>query len=278
MGALLRQWRLGRRMSQLDLGLHAGVSARHLSFIETGRAGASRDMILRLSEALDIPLRERNRLLERAGFTPAYRQSPPEGPAMADAWRMVEFILTLHEPYFTVVLDRYWNVLASNRGARRMLAAFGRRLDQFPGLAPNILRITFHPDGMRPFITNWEDVASMLLMRVQRMVAAQPDDAAMAALRDELASYPGVPQAWTVPAPDDASPLVFPLQFGNGSITLNCFSTYTMFGKPQDIALEELLIESVFPADAPSRALLHGWADDEAMSEAGGPRYPAYIS
>lgn len=254
-GGLFRQSRLQRGLSQLDLALRAEVSARHLSFIETGRAHPSREMILRLSEVLDLPLRERNRLLEAAGYAGVYRETPLAELEMAQVWKIVDFILNVHEPYFSLVHDRYWNIVAHNNGFRNMLSHFGRTLDFIPGVKPNILRLVLDNRGMRPFIRNWEDVAGMLVSQMQRMAERYPDDMPMAQLRDEVMAYPDVPRSWFAP-PDAAPPLMFPLILADERIELSLFATYTTLGKAQDITLDEMTIENIYPADAASEAAI----------------------
>ncbi len=270
-GALLRQWRDRRGLSQFDLSGRAGVSARHLCFVENGRARPGRQLVLRLGEVLELPLRERNRLLELAGYAAAWRETPLDGPQMAQVWTTINFILAQHEPYFCVVLDRYWNVLAANRAADRLLRAFGRSLDCLGEAPPNIMRLMFDPRGMRPNFGNWAPAARMLLNRVRRAVAGAPDDARMRALLDMILAFPDLPGPDTDDDANETPPLVFPLQFRNEHLTLNMFSTYTMLGKPQDVTLDELVIETVFPADAASDAIMRRLAREDTATE-GDPR------
>src|SRR5918998_4307768 len=186
LGDLLRDWRTRRRMSQLDLALESGVSARHLSFLETGRSRPSREMVLRLCEELAVPLRDRNRLLLAAGFAPAYEERPLEAPAMEPVRRAVAQVLTGHEPYPAAVVDRWWTLVAANRN----VALFTR--DVAPELlAPpaNVLRISLHPDGMAPRIANLAEWRAHLLERLRREIAATGDER-LEALLEEVAAYP----------------------------------------------------------------------------------------
>jgi transcriptional regulator with XRE-family HTH domain len=259
LGALLRHWRAARRVSQLDLALDAEVSSRHLSFVETGRSQPSREMVLRLADALQVPLRERNALLLAAGYAPLYRETDLEAPEMVAAKHAVEFILAQQEPYPAIVVDRHWNLLLSNDATRRFL---GRFLDAPPPLPLNAMRLIFHPAGLRPFIENWEEVAGHLIERVHREAAGAPPDAEAKALLEEMLGYPGVPGRWRTPQLDRAPAPLVSVVYRRGDVRLTFFSTITTFGTPQDVTLQELRIESFFPADEATRA---------AMQE-GGPR------
>ena len=248
-GPLLRRWRARRRLSQLDLAMEAGVSTRHLSFIETGRAHPSREMVLLLARALDVPLRDRNDLLTSAGFAPVYRATSLEAPAMAQVRRALDFILRQQEPYPALVLDRHWNVLKVNDGSARVQAVF---LDAASVAAlgpPNAMRLMFHPKAFRPWIVNWEPTAASLIQWLHRDVATGFADAETRALLEELLSYPDTPREWR--ALDlDASPAPFlPIEFRRDDLVLRYFTTLTMLGTPHDITLQEVRVESFFPAD-----------------------------
>ncbi len=250
-GPLLRQWRAARHVSQLDLALDADVSSRHLSFVETGRAQPSREMVLRLAEALEVPLRERNALLLAAGYAPLYRETGLGAPEMGDARHAVEFILAQQEPYPAIVVDRHWNLLLANQATHRFFAMF---LDAPPAGTPNAMRLIFHPQGLRPFVENWDEVARHLVERVHRE-AAGPPDAATRALLEELLGYPGVPSGWRTPQLDRAPAPLLGIVYRKGDVRLSVFSTITTFGTPQDVTLQELRIECFFPADEATRAL-----------------------
>jgi transcriptional regulator with XRE-family HTH domain len=253
-GELLRDWRQRRRLSQLDLALDVSVSARHLSFVETGRARPSRELLLDLAEQLALPLRDRNVLLLVGGYAPAYRETPLDAEAMAPVREALAQILGGHEPYPAVMVDRGWRLVAANGAVGRVLTA---------GVAPellappaNALRITLHPDGMAPRIANFGAYSAHLMERLER-VAARTGDPSLRELYAELAGYPGVVTGSGGP-PDPAAQLFVPLRLRlpdrEGELTF--FSTIAIFGTALDITLEELAIESFFPADAPTAAFL----------------------
>jgi transcriptional regulator with XRE-family HTH domain len=252
-GELLRDWRNRRRMSQLDLALEANVSARHLSFVETGRSQPSRELLLSLAEHLEIPLREQNALLLAAGYAPVFGETPLETEEMTPVRRALDAILGGHEPYPAVIVDRQWEIVASNAPARILLQGVSEEL-----LAPpaNALRITLHPDGMAPHILNFGEWSSHLLTRLHRQ-ALLSQDPALAELERELLGYPGVEPRSGAAAPAEMLfvPLRLRLPDGTG---LSLFSTLATFGTALDITLEELSIESFFPADETTEAYLRG--------------------
>jgi transcriptional regulator with XRE-family HTH domain len=246
-GRLLRHWRRVRRMSQLDLAVEARVTPRHVSFVETGRARPSREMVLVLARTLDVPLRERNQLLLAAGYAPLYRETSIDEPAMSQVRAALERVLRHHEPFPAVVMDRHWDILMTNAAAAAM---FGRLLgDERADRPANVLRLMFDPDGLRPFVANWEQVGEALVQRAHREAIGGVPDAELAALLEELLALPGVPQRWR--APDfTAPPLpVIPVQFRKGQLAVSYFSMVTTVGTPQDVTAQELRIESFFPAD-----------------------------
>jgi transcriptional regulator with XRE-family HTH domain len=250
LGTLLRDWRRRRRLSQLDLALEAGVSARHLSFLETGRSRPSREMVLHLSEQLDVPLRDRNRLLLAAGFAPAFDERPIDAPEMAPVREALDKILTGHEPYPAAVVDRWWNLVAANRS----IAVF---TDQVPAhlMEPpvNVLRVSLHPDGMASRILNYGEWRAHLVDRLRRQVALTAD-ARLAELLDEITGYPGEPDELHGPGGE----IAVPLRFDAGGRELTFFSTIATFGTAVDITLAELAIEAFFPADQATAAYLRG--------------------
>src|SRR5262245_61963484 len=195
-GRLLRQWRAARRMSQLDLGLAAGVSARHVSFVETGRSAASRDMVLLLAAVLDVPLRERNDLLRAAGFSATFSESDLAAPEVAKTRKVLDYILHGSEPNPTFVLDRLQNVATCNGGMERFLHAFLDTIPPWHVERPNYVRLVLHPEGLRRFIVNWEEVARALLNRIHREADPVGPDTPTRALLAELLAYPGVPSRW----------------------------------------------------------------------------------
>lgn len=244
-GALLREWRAAKRLSQLDLALEVGVSARHLSCVETGKAQPSRDMVTRLADALEMPLRERNALLVAAGYAPKYRETALATPEMTPVRRAIEFILEQQEPYPAFVTNRHWDVLLTNRGAGRLFDF----LRDGASVHQNIMRQVFDPNAMRPFVVNWEEVAGDLIRHLHDEVAAAPSDAKARALLDEVLAYPDVPDKWRTREPG-ATPLpLLTSVFGKGDLRLSFFSALTTFGTPRDVTLDELRIECMFPAD-----------------------------
>lgn len=258
-GPMLRTWRVTRKLSQLELSLQAGISQRHLSFLESGRARPSREMVLGLTESLDVPLRERNALLTAAGYAALYRERSLDGPDMEQVRRALELTLKHHEPYPAVVLDREWNLLMQNNAS---LALFGM-LDnpdklwaRVCGNGPrNLMRLSFHPEGMRPFIRNWDLVGASLLNRLRREAAATPG-AGLDQLIAELVAYPGIPAHWQ--SPDWQQPLspLLPLELERGGIRISLFSMIALFGTPQDVTVDELRVETFFPADEATEALI----------------------
>jgi transcriptional regulator with XRE-family HTH domain len=248
-GELLRHWRVRRRLSQLDLSGEAGISSRHLSFIETGRAQPSREMVLLLSRALDVPLRDRNDLLTAAGFAAMYRESGFEAPAMAQAKRALDFILKQQEPYPALVLDRYWNVLRVNDGSARFQARFLDVQEVSKLGPPNAMRLMFHAHALRPHIVNWEATAASLIQWLHRDVVSGFGGEKARLLLDELLAYPDVPKQWRTLDVEASTAPFLPIEFSKGDLTLRYFTTLTSLGTPHDITLQELRIESFFPAD-----------------------------
>ncbi len=250
-GQLLRQWRERRRLSQLELALEAGISTRHLSFVETGRSAPSRDMVLHLAEQLDVPLRERNQLLLAAGYAPVYSETALDSAPMTAVRAAVRQVLTGHEPYPAVVVDRRWNLVDANAGLALFTDGLPRKL-----LAPptNALRVSLHPDGLAPRIVNLGEWRAHLLGRLRRQVARTADPE-LAALYAELRAYPcdrPEPEI-ELPGPGD---VVVPLRIRHGNRELAFFSTVATFGTPLDITIAELAIESFFPANPESAAVL----------------------
>jgi transcriptional regulator with XRE-family HTH domain len=245
-GRLLKHWRHVRRKSQLTLALDANISPRHLGFIEIGRARPSRDMVLTLAQALDVPLRERNDLLLAAGFAPIYHETALSDPALAQARYALDSILRQQEPFPAVVMDRHWNVLVTNEAASRF---FDLLLESSDDAAPNILRMMFDPRKVRPFVTNWNAVAEALIQRVHREAVGGAPDAATTRLLTELLAFPDVPQHWSTPDHTINAAPVLPIEFAKGDLVMRYFSTVTTLGTPQDITLQEIRIECFFPAD-----------------------------
>ncbi len=248
-GELLRQWRERRRLSQLELSLTAAVSTRHLSFVETGRSAPSRELVLQLAEHLDVPLRERNRLLLAAGYAPVFGETPLDAPRMSAVRAAVGQVLAGHEPYPAAVVDRGWNLVDANRSLALLTDLVDPRL-----LAPpaNVLRASLHPDGLAPHIANLAEWRAHLLARLRRQVDLTADPG-LEALLAELRGYPGGPELPALPA---AGEIVIPLRLRAGGGELAFLSTIAAFGTPLDVTVAELLIESFYPADPATAAAL----------------------
>jgi transcriptional regulator with XRE-family HTH domain len=252
-GPLLRDWRQRRRLSQLDVSARAAISTRHLSFLETGRARPSREMVLHLAEELDVPLRERNTLLVAAGYAPVYRETPLDGEDMAAVRATLEQLLVGHEPNPALVVDRHWNLVLANRAVGLLLTGVPTGLLEPP---VNVLRVSLAPDGIASRITNFEEWSGHLLSRLGRELTATGDPA-LASLYDELAAYPGVSgREAHVPRGDGASRLMVTLRLKSPLGDLAFFSTVATFGTAVDITLAELSIETFFPADPATAAAL----------------------
>lgn len=257
-GALLREWRERRRLTQLDLSCETGVSTRHLSFLETGRARPSREMLLHLAEELQVPLRARNVLLLAAGFAPAYAERAFGDPELADVRHAIELVLSGHEPFPAIVIDRGWRMLAANRALAPLLDGVAPSLLEPPA---NVLRLSLHPDGLGPRIANFPQWRTHLLERLASQIEATGDPE-LTTLRDELAGYP-------VPADSDApghltgdyGGVAVPLQVRTRTAgLLSFFSTTMVFGTPLDITLSELALETFLPADTHTAQALRSLA------------------
>jgi transcriptional regulator with XRE-family HTH domain len=247
-GPLLRDWRRRRHRSQLDLALEAGVSARHISFVETGRSRPSRGMVLGLAENLEVPLRDRNQMLLAAGFAPEYRELIYEDPALAPVRAAVEEVLTAHDPYPALVVDRHWELIAANAGLGRLLEGVAPELLEPP---VNALRASLHPDGLAPRILNLGEWRHHVLARLER-VHRNTGDAAIATLLAELRDYPGGGEGATrAPAHD----VFVPLRLRTiGGEEIAFFGLISTFGTAVDLTVAELALESFFPLDDATRA------------------------
>jgi transcriptional regulator with XRE-family HTH domain len=245
-GVLLKEWRARRRVSQLDLAIAADVSARHVSFLETGRSRPSRDMVLRLAERLEVPLRERDPLLVAAGFAPAHPVRPLDDPALAPIRAAVDTVLAGYGPYPALAVDRHWRLVAANPAVELVTAPAADFLKEPP---VNVLRLSLHPEGLAPYIANLAEWRGHLLGRLAREAAADPE---LAGLRDELRGYPG----GLAPPPEQA--VAVPLRIRLGDRTLAFISTVTTFGTALDVTAAELSIEAFLPADAATASALQG--------------------
>jgi transcriptional regulator with XRE-family HTH domain len=257
LGDLLREWRGARRMSQMDLALEAGVSTRHLSCVETGKARPSRELIALLAGALDMPMRDRNALLVAAGFAPGYRETALSAPEMSLVRRAIEFILAQQAPYPAFVVNRHWDVLMANEGLTRVFDW----LRDGEAVNPNIMRQVFDPADMRPFIDNWEEVAGDLIRHLHHEVATHPSDKISRALLDEVLAYPDVPARWERRELGAAPLPLMTVVFRKGDQRLTFFSSLTTFGTSRDITLEEIRVECMFPADDETAAFCRKLAE-----------------
>ncbi|HEX2172021.1 MAG TPA: helix-turn-helix transcriptional regulator [Dehalococcoidia bacterium] len=261
-GQLLKRWRERRRMSQLDLAGEADISARHLSFVETGRSQPSRDTILCLCRALEIPPRSRNELLTAAGYAPIYRETPLEAPELAQVRRALDYFLRQQEPYPAMLVDRHWNILQSNDAMSRVMGRFPDPADLAALGAPNAMRLTHHPRGLRPFIRNWEAAAAISLQWLQRDVW-QTGDRETRQLLDELLTYPGVPPDWRTLDLERAPAPFLAIELEKDDLRLSFFTVLAGLGTPYDITLDELRIECFFPADHRTDEFFHRLAAQE---------------
>ena len=253
-----RRWRQYRKFSQLELALAANVSQRHLSWLETGRSKPSREMVIRLSEAFDMPLRERNAFLQAAGFSAAYSETTLDAPAMEAVLAAVRSVLDHHDPLPAVVIDRFWNIRMLNRGSELLFSVTGD-----PDLlwaqveddgSRNLARLTLHPHGLRQYLENWDQAAPDFLRRLRREASASGD----AAVRAHLETL--IELAGPLPEGERAQPYlmpVLPLEMQAGGLKLSLFSVISNFGTPQDITTEELRIESFYPSDEATKALFY---------------------
>jgi len=261
-GALLRQWRQRRRFSQLALALEAGISQRHLSFLESGRSAPSRAMLLRLADHLDVPLEARNALLLAAGFAPLFPQHDLADAELSAAREIIDQILAGHAPHLALAVDRHWTLLSANAAIAVLTDGVAGHL--LTG-AVNVLRLGLHPEGLAPRIVNFAEWRAHLLRRLARDVALSADPA-LAALLEELESYPAPIAADMSPNPEPPDPVVaVPLIIASPLGPLTFLSTTTMFGTATDVTLAGIAIESFFPADrqtADAMATVAGSVDD----------------
>lgn len=247
-GDLLRDWRQRRRLSQLALAIDTDISQRHLSFIESGRSLPSRDMVLRLTEQLDVPLRERNAILMAAGFAPIYRDRPLDSPELAGARLIIQRILDGHDPHPALAVDRQWTMLAANRAVGALLADVAGHLLTGP---VNVLRVSLHPEGLASRVVNFREWRSHIFNRLSREIDISAD-VQLAALLDELKSYP-VPFEARTPknsAGNGHADIAVPLILSSPAGPLSFLSTTTVFGTATEVTLSEVTIEAFFPADA----------------------------
>jgi transcriptional regulator with XRE-family HTH domain len=247
-GPRIRAWRQTRGLSQFELATRAGFSVRHISFIETGRAQPSREAVLALAETLDVPLRERNRLLESGGFAHVFRETPLSADEMAHMRGMLQFILDKHLPYAAVALDRHWNLLLENRAAGKFFSALISPEVSIPPNKLNVLRATFHPEGSRRWIVNWPELERHLLSRAE-LDLGSTEDAVGAALLADIRGYASASAAADLHTALRPGDLLLPIHIRTGDFDLRLFSTVMTLCTPRDVTLQELRLETWFPAD-----------------------------
>lgn len=255
LGDYLREWRQRRRLSQLDLALEAEISQRHLSFIESGRALPSRDMLMHIAERLDVPLRERNPMLLAAGFAPVFPERALDDPALAPARRAIDLVLKGHEPFPALAIDRHWTLIAANAAIAALLSGVADISLLKPPV--NVLRLSLHPGGLAPCILNLPEWRAHLLERLRQQITATGDPI-LTALLKELAAYPAPPAHRPNPHDRDYAGIAVPLELVTETGRLSLISTTTVFGTPVDVTLSELAIESFFPADQATAEALRG--------------------
>ncbi len=253
---LLKTWRQKRRMSQLELALSSGVSQRHVSFLESGRAKPSRSMILQLSETLEVPLRDRNAWLTAAGFAPVFKARPLDDPQMSQVMSAVRMMLTNHEPFPAIAIDRAWNIRMSNRPFEALGAMIGSDVwTRVGGENRNLMRLFFHPNGIKPFVSNWAAIAPLLWHRAQREAEALGGQE-MKLVLSELSQHQDAETLWA--AEDAALVPVLPLEVEKDGARVSLFTVIATFGTAQDVTADELRIESFFPADKATEQLFRG--------------------
>lgn len=259
-GDLLRGWRSRRAMSQADLAFEAGISIRHLSYVETGKAAASRDMLMQLSSALGLSLRDRNALLETGGYARQYGERDLSAPEVADAKRAIDLLLSRHEPFPAIVTDRQWNVVQANRAAQRLM---GLLLGPERMKRPlNHMRMFLAPDELRPFVENWPNVAAALLSRARHEAMAAPLDQALQATWRDLLKLPDI-AAPNFNEGEAPGPLC-EVRLRSGDTCIGLIGAVLTLGTPQDVTLQELRVEMFMPADAQSEAALTAFAGQDA--------------
>lgn len=254
LGDHLRSWRKRRRMSQLDLALEAGISQRHLSFVESGRSQPSRDMVLTLGHHLSLQPREQNRLLHAAGFAPVFTERSLDDPALAAARKAVDQVLSAHDPFPALAVDRYWTLVTANDIAAALMAGAAPVLLEPP---VNVLRLSLHPDGLAPAIVNYAEWREHVLRRLEQQIEGSADPH-LVALHEELSGYAAPQKGLSETEPND---VYVPLRLSSGFGELSFLSTTTVFGSPIDITVSELAIEAFFPADEDTAAALRNLAD-----------------
>lgn len=259
-GPLVRAWRAARGLSQEHLAARAGVSTRHLSFIETGRSRPGRDVLLALAGALAVPLRDQNQLLLAAGLAPGFSAASLDGAELVMVRRALEYALAHHEPYPALVADRLWSLVRVNRGFTRLLAELSAGAPPPPPeVGSSLLLALLHPAAWKPIVVNWDEVAGDLIERLHRDCAAAPSDRALSELRARALAIPGVPARWRTPRLAPVAPFAT-VHLRRGELELRLFTMISSVGTPLDVTAEELRLESYYPADDASERRLRSWA------------------
>jgi transcriptional regulator with XRE-family HTH domain len=253
----LQWWRRHRGYSQLELAARTDISQRHLSFLELGRAAPSRDMVIRLAAALDVPLRQQNALLVAADFAPIWHETDLGAPELGQVRQAVDYIMAQQEPFPAVAVDRHWNLLVSNKGAVRLVEFLVGPLT--PGAKINLADALVAPDVLRPYLANWPDVVRFFIRSVEADAAAD-GTAETAALLERLLAFKDVRSALTAPAAGSTTGPVLPMLFRKGDVSLRLFTTIATLGTPQDVTVQELRIECFFPMDDDTARTLRAWA------------------
>jgi transcriptional regulator with XRE-family HTH domain len=271
-GSLLREWRQHRRLSQLELSLRSGISQRHISFLETGRSRPSRAMVIGLADALSIPLRERNALLECSGYRAAYGEGSLDDRSMALFREALQLALDHHEPYPALVLDGRWNLVLINPGALRFFSHFR---DPFQALAAignpqtfQMVRLCLRDEGYKPFIRNWTELVYSFLQRTRQALLHNPGDLALRQLLEEILAHPDTPARWQAPDWKTPPSPAINMVLDDGSETWSLFTMLAHFGSPQNVTIEELSVEFFYPADAATRSRLLALAGNPAANTA----------
>lgn len=255
-GTQLRSWRIARRISQEQLAGRAGVSTRHLSFVENGRSRPSREVVLALAGALDVPLRERNALLTAAGFAAVFRASPLDADELRHLRRAIDHVLRQQEPFGAVVIDGHSQILQLNQGAQRLLGHFPPTTAEGLAASRNLLLWTVHPEALRRYIVNWEDVAGHLVARLHREISARPGDEALQHLLVRVLATPDVPREWRVAGPGRTAAPFLTVHLRSPTLEVRLFTMLTSIGTALDVTADEVHVETYFPADDASDAAL----------------------
>lgn len=249
LGEQLKFWRTNKGYSQLALAEAAGTSGRHISFIETGRGHPSRSLLLKLAHELEIPLRSRNTLLDAAGYSPQYGETGLSDPEMGQVRRVLDFILSSTEPYPTMIIDRYWNVVLANEAFLSFVQTFAQQPDLFLGAGLNLMRLGLHPQGFQAYIENWLEFQPYMVGRVRRSLSRDPGDKQLQALFDDITQYDGTDVDSSGLDQPSVPQFLMPLHLAKDGVEVRLFTTIATLGAPQDITLQELFIETGFPMD-----------------------------